>query len=74
MALRQKVEEELEHLERAKIIEPMRYSKWAAPVVPVIKNDGSIRLCGDYRTTVNQVAKSLPSTEDRGPLCITGWQ
>ena len=68
MALRQKVEEELDRLERAKIIEPVRYSKWAAPVVPVIKNDGSIRLCGDYRTTVNQAAKldpyPLPKIED----------
>ena len=37
-------------------------------MVPVIKNDGSIQLCGDYRTTVNQVAKldpyPLPKIED----------
>ena len=68
MALRQKVEEELNHLEQAKIIEPVRHSQWAAPVVPVIKTDGSIRLCGDYRTTVNQAAKldpyPLPRIED----------
>ena len=60
MALRQKVEEELDRLERTKIIEPVRHSQWAAPVVPVIKSDGSIRLCGDYRTTVNQAAKLDP--------------
>ena len=68
MALRQKVEEELNRLEQAKIIEPVRYSQWAAPVVPVIKTDGSIRLCGDYRTTVNHSAKldpyPLPRIED----------
>ena len=68
MALRQKVEKELNRLEQAKIIVPVRYSQWAAPAVPVIKTDGSIRLCGDYRTTVNQAAKldpyPLPRIED----------
>ena len=60
VALRQKVEEELDCLERTKIIELVRHSQWAAPVVSVIKSDGSIQLCGDYRTTVNQAAKLHP--------------
>ena len=68
MALRQKVEEELDRLERAKIIEPVRHSQWAAPLVSVIKSDGSIQLCGDYHTTVNRAAKldpyPLPKIED----------
>ena len=34
----------------------MTHSNWAAPVVPVLKHDGSIRLYGDYRVTVNQAA------------------
>ena len=68
VALQQKVEEELDRLEKTKIIEPVRHSQWAAPVVPVIKSDGSIRLCGDYCTTVKQAAKldpyPLPKIED----------
>ena len=68
MALRQEVEEELNRLEQAKIIELVRHFQWAAPVVPVIKTDRSIRLCGDYRTTVNRAAKldpyPLPRIED----------
>ena len=68
MALRHKVEIELDRLEKAKIIEPIRHSQWAAPVVPVIKGDGSVQLCGDYRTTVNQAAQldpyPLPKIED----------
>ena len=35
----------------------MEFSDWAAPIVPVVKTDGSIRICGDYKVTVNQAAK-----------------
>ena len=56
-ALRAKVDEKLERLQRAGTIEPVQFSEWAAPVVPVVKKDGSIRLCGDYKITVNQAAK-----------------
>ena len=62
------MEEELERLEAAGIIEPVTHSDWAAPVVPVVKGDGSIRLCGDYKLTVNRVANlekyPLPLIED----------
>ena len=36
------------------IIEPVDFSEWAAPIVPVVKRDGSIRVCGDYKVTINQ--------------------
>ena len=55
--LRGKVEHELDRLERDGIIQPMEVSEWAAPIVPVVKTDGSIRICGDYKVTVNQAAK-----------------
>ena len=54
--LKPKVEDELKRLQDAGIISPVRSSPWAAPVVPVLKKDGKIRLCGDYKLTINQVA------------------
>lgn len=52
-ALKQAVERELDRLEGEGIIEKVSHSEWAAPVVPVPKNNGKIRLCGDYKMTVN---------------------
>ena len=56
-AIRQKVEEELERLQTLGVIQPVQFSDWAAPIVPVMKSDGRIRICGDYKITVNRAAK-----------------
>ena len=67
-AIRGAIEQDLERLERTGVIEKVRYSDWAAPVVPVPKGDGGIRLCGDYKVTVNPVLKvdqyPVPTPED----------
>ena len=46
---------ELERLESLGIIIPVQHSNWAAPVVRVLKANGTIRLCGDYRVEVDKV-------------------
>ena len=56
-ALRGRMEQDLDRLERDGIITPVEFSEWAAPIVPMVKTDGSIRICGDYKVTVNQAAK-----------------
>ena len=67
-ALKTNVELELERLEREGIISPAEFSEWAAPIVPVAKPNGTVRICGDYKLTVNQVSKldnyPIPKTED----------
>jgi hypothetical protein len=67
-ALREKVEKELERLQEEGTIEPVQFADWAAPIVPIVKDDKSIRICGDYKVTVNQAAKldnyPIPKAED----------
>lgn len=53
-ALRDKVESELHRLQQEGTIEPVQFFDWAAPIVPVLKSDGTIKICGDYKVTVNQ--------------------
>ncbi|GFV58448.1 uncharacterized protein K02A2.6 [Trichonephila clavipes] len=48
-----RVENEIDRLEKEGIIEKVDSSEWATPVVPVVKSDGSIRLCADYSVTLN---------------------
>ncbi|XP_064469712.1 uncharacterized protein LOC135384441 [Ornithodoros turicata] len=55
-ALQDRVAEELQRMQREGIIEPVKTSEWAAPIVPVVKRDGHVRICGDFKITVNPVA------------------
>ena len=47
------VEEELKRLENLGVLKPVEVSDWATPIVFVPKTDESVRICGDYRDTVN---------------------
>ena len=50
------------------ILEQVMTSEWASPIVPVPKADGSIRICSDYKITINPIFKveqlPLPKPED----------
>ena len=67
-ALRPKIEDELHKLQKDGVIEPVEHSTWATPIVPAVKKNGQIRICGDYRMTLNPVMcvdkYPLPRIED----------
>ena len=67
-SFQEKVRAELDRLEEDGIISKVESSEWATPIVPVIKTDGSIRICGDFKVTVNPQLKSddypLPRIEE----------
>ncbi|KAL5503240.1 hypothetical protein EMCRGX_G010160 [Ephydatia muelleri] len=67
-SLRHKVETELERMVEIGALTPVSWSEWASPIVVVPKPDGSVRICGDFRVTVNPSLKvdqyPLPRVED----------
>lgn len=67
-ALTTKVSDALDRLVADGVISPVMAAEWATPVVPVVKTDGSIRLCGDFRLTVNVATVTeqypLPRVDD----------
>ena len=56
-SLREKVETELGTLESTGLISPVQFCDWAASIVPVMKSNGTIRICGDFKVTINSVSQ-----------------
>ena len=62
------MEAELDRLKEQNVIEPVTFSEWAASIVPVLKNNNSVSICGDIKLTVNPITKldhyPIPKIED----------
>ena len=56
-SFRGNIEEELDCLVRQGVIEPITFLEWPALIVPVLKKDGTVRICGDHKLSVNQASK-----------------
>ncbi|RUM45435.1 MAG: hypothetical protein DSY80_03320, partial [Desulfocapsa sp.] len=58
----------LDRLEKDGIVTKVKTSKWASPIVVAPKADNSLRICGDYKATVNTCVEDepypLPTAED----------
>ena len=67
-ALKEKVEASLSSQVAAGEFIPVEQSEWAVPIVVVNKKDGGIRICGDFKVSVNPVifpqVYSLPTPEE----------
>jgi len=66
--MKPKVGAELKRLEREEILHKVKFSDWATPIVPVVKLNGTVRICSDYKITVNPEVQTeqypLPPTDD----------
>lgn len=67
-ALKPKIEQKLGNLENMGVLEKVDTSEWATPIVPVPKKNGKVRICGDFKVTLNPQLNvdqyPLPKIED----------
>ena len=67
-SLKDKIDKELDKLLNQGVIEKVNTSDWATPIVPVPKPNGDVRICGEYKVTVNPVLQveqyPLPRIDD----------
>ena len=58
-AFKEMLENELDELEKRGVISQVKNAEWGTPLVPILKNNGKLRLCADYKVTVNKYLKEV---------------
>ena len=53
-ALKERIDAELDKLVAQGILEPVSHATWETPIVTPVKADGSVRICADYKCTINK--------------------
>jgi len=56
-AIGDKVAAELNRLEKAGVLKKVESSDWATPIVPVLKPDGTVSICGDFKLTFKPIPR-----------------
>ena len=71
-SIRGKTEDTLKQMIAEGLLVPVDNSEWASPIVPVAKPDKTIRVCGDYKSTLNPALDTktypLPTVDE----CFAG--
>ena len=60
IGIKDKMDAAIESLVAQDVLESVADTVWGTPVVPILKKDGSIRLCGDYKITINKAIRPHP--------------
>ena len=60
IGIKDKVDAAIDTLIAQDVLEQVADTVWGTPVVPILKKDGSIRLCGDYKITINKAIRPHP--------------
>lgn len=67
-AWKETIERNLRELVEKGVLEQIESSQWGTPLVPIPKPDGDLRICGDYKITINKflvdVKYPLPLIEE----------
>ena len=75
-AIKGKVEEKLKSQVAEGELVPVESSEWASPIVVVHKRDGGIRICGDFKVSINPVICAqvypLPTPEEMFSMLANG--
>lgn len=53
-AWKSKIEEQLNKLVESGALKLVNNSNWGCPIVPIPKPNGELRICGDYKVTINK--------------------
>lgn len=68
-ALKEDVDKELQRFQNKGIIDSVCFSEWATPIVPIVKKDKKIRICGEWITNslLTFETGQLPDTQNGRP-------
>ncbi|XP_037929430.1 uncharacterized protein K02A2.6-like [Teleopsis dalmanni] len=68
LAWRKEIERQIQDLVKKGVLKLIEDSDWGTPLVPVLKSNGELRICGDYKSTINKhlldVRYPLPRIEE----------
>lgn len=54
-ALKDKVKTEINRLVSSNILVPIDYSEWVTLIIPILKSNGTVKMCNDFKITTNTV-------------------